>query len=328
MIGALVLLGLVAVTPQGTSNATASLEGSVREAGTPAPIPNAFVTLVGANGPLATTVADSQGRFAFPGLAPGRYGVAADAIGFAFDPATARAPIVEAGRTTAIDIEMLPGAVIVGAVHDDQGNPLSGISVTVIRKARAGGTELSRAEPAPTNDRGEFRADRLLPGEYLVLAAPPTRREAGIAVMPTYFPDVTDAKSATTVTVATGQTVTGTLITMQTVASFEVTGTVVDSQGRPVRALIVFVSESVQTWVPKQSAGMRVKVRAVQTRPDGTFRIPDLGPGSYRLTPLVPPTTTSQLTPEISAAAIEGNQFTRQVDVHAANVNGVTIVFH
>ena len=321
------LAQVTASTPPASAT-SASLEGSVREAVTHAPIPNAFVTLLGEKGPSKATVTDSQGRFAFPGLAPGRYGVAADAIGFAFDPATARDWMLESGRTTAASIELLPGAVIVGAVHDDRGNPLSGVPVSIIRKAK-GGTELSRVEPPPTNDRGEFRADRLLAGEYLVLAAPPARREAGIAVMPTYFPDVTDAESATTVTVATGQTVTGTLITMQTAASFEITGTVVDDQGHPVRALITFIAESIQTWVPNQSAGMRVKVRAVLTRPDGTFRIPDLGPGSYRLTPLVMPSAgPSQLAPEITASAIEGNQFTRQVDVRGADVNGVTIVFH
>jgi len=307
----------------------AALEGYVREAGTHAPIPNAFVTVIGAaTNVRKVTVSDSQGRFVVPDLPPGWYGVAADVDGFAFEPATAPGAILEAGRATAVNIDMLRAAVIVGAVHDDQGTPRGGISVTVIRNAKGGGTELSRVQAAPTDDRGEFKVDRLPPGEYVVLASPPEQREAGTAVMPTYYPDVTDAKSATTVTVAAGQTVTGTLITMQTAPAFEITGTVVDDHGQPVRAMLAFVSESVQTWVPNQSAGMRVKVRAVLSRPDGTFRIPDLGPGSYRLTPLSAATAPAQLSPEIMAAAIGGNNFTRQVDVRGADVNGVTIVFH
>jgi hypothetical protein len=186
---------------------------------------------------------------------------------------------------------------------------------------------MASREPAPTNDQGEYRVDRLVPGEYVVLASPADKRTPDTAVMPTYYPSVTDQKSATTVELFAGQTTTGIDVTMLPVAAYEISGTVVDEQNHPVRAMITFVSQSVQTWVPNQSAGLRVRVTAVMTRADGTFRITGLCSGSYRLTPLPAPVNPrQQLTPEVSAAAVNGNRSTRQVDVHDASVNGVTIV--
>jgi hypothetical protein len=218
-------------------------------------------------------------------------------------------------------------AIIAGEVRDDHGAPRSGIAITVIRQMKTGGTEMQPREPARTNDRGEFRLDGLLPGNYLVLASPPDRRTADSAVMPTYFPSVTNQNSATTVAVAPGQTMEGIDVTLQSAAAYEITGTVVDEQGRPVRALIAFVSQSIQAWVPNQSAGLRVSVSAFTTLPDGTFRITGLGSGSYRLTPMPAPAERPQrLPPEVTAAAVNGNRSTRQVDVRDADVNGVTIV--
>lgn len=328
MIAALLAIGLLVALPQGgASTATASLEGYVRDAASRAPIANAFVVLSGAGVRKATT-SDSQGRFAFASLAPGRYNLTAVGEGFAFDPATGPVAVLTAGRATAVDIEMTRAAVIVGEVRDEQGNPRSGMSVTVIRKPKAGGTEMPPLEPALTNDRGEFRVDLLPPGEYLVLASPPDKRTSDAAVMPTYYPSVTDQKSATTVTLVSGQTATGINVTMQSAPAYEITGIVVDEQGRPVRAMITFVAQSIQTWVPNQSTGLRVRVSAFVTKADGTFRITGLGSGSYRLTPLpAPAAPPPQLPPDVTTAAVYGNRSTLQVDVRDASVNGVTIVF-
>jgi hypothetical protein len=328
MIAVLLGLGLLIALPQSNaSTATASLEGYVREGGSRAPIPHARVRLAGAGVREATT-ADNQGHFAFSGLGPGRYALVVDIEGFAFDPVAASIPILVAGRTAVANVEMVRAGVITGEVRDDQGNPRSGLSVTPIRKVDTGGTELPRLPPTFTNGLGEFRLDGLLPGEYLVLASPPPERTPSAAVMPTYFPGVTELKSATTVAVAAGQTVTGIFVTMQSAPAFDISGTVIDEQGRPRRALIVFVSQSLQTWVPNQSSGLQARVTALTTRADGTFRIRGLGPGSYRLTPLTAPDTPPQpLPPNVMTAAVNGNRSTLQVDVRNADVHDVTIVF-
>ena len=328
MIDVLVGLGLLLAVPQGNAQpATAAVQGYVREAGSHAPIPHARVTLTGP-GVRESITADNEGRFGVAGLVTGRYMLAAEMEGFAFDAAAAPFAMLVSGQTVAVDIEMPRAAVIAGEVRDEFGNPRSGLQMTAIRKPATGGTELPRLIPALTNDLGEFRADGLLPGEYLLLASPPAGRTRGTAVMPTYYPGVTEQKQATSITVTPGQTASGIRITMQPVPAFDISGTVVDEQGRPRRALIAFVSQSIQTWVPGQSAGLRAQVTALVTRADGTFRITGLGPGSYRLTPMPAPAAPPQQMPmEVMTAGLTGNGSTLQVDVRDADVSGVTIVF-
>jgi hypothetical protein len=109
--------------------------------------------------------------------------------------------------------------------------------------------------------------------------------------------------------------------------AYEITGTVVDEEGRPRRAMIAFVSQSVQTWAPGQSASMAARVSALITRQDGTFRITGLGPGTYRLTPMpAPEAPPARLSTDVFTAALNGNGSTVNVDVRDANVSGVRIV--
>jgi protocatechuate 3,4-dioxygenase beta subunit len=325
MTAVFLAVGLLFALPQRDArSATASVSGSVVEAVSHAAIPNARVAIAG-NGVRESTTADNDGRFTFAGLPPGSYTLTADKEGFAFDLLAPPGVIVAEGQTVMATIEMPRAAVIVGDVRDEQGNPRSGVAVHLKRKMKTGGTD--GRPPAPdTNDLGEFRVDRLLPGEYLALATPPNKPASGRALMPTYYPSATDQKDALTVTVEAGATA-AMSITMRSAPAHEITGAVVDEQGRPLRAMIVFVAQSVQTWAPGQSASLNASVASLITRQDGTFRIAGLGPGTYRLTPLPAPEAPPQRLPlDVVSAAVNGNRSTTRVDVRDANVSGVTIV--
>jgi hypothetical protein len=319
-------VGLALALLQGSVTSTASISGSVREAGSQAAIPDARVTLSGP-GVRESATTDAAGRFTFTGLLPGRYAFVVDKEGFAFDQAISPRVAVVAGRASVAAIEMQRAAVIVGQVRDDRGNPRGGVSVHALRTVPSGGTEAVPGPVPRTNDLGEFRVDRLPPGEYLVLAAPPDTRVNGTALMPTYYPSTTDQKLAGKIQVGPGGAAVGIFIEMIAATAYEITGTVVDEQGRPRRAMITFVSQSVQTWAPGQSASMRARVSALVTRPDGTFRITGLGPGTYRLTPMVAPDGPPQQLPmDVMTAALNGNRSTVNVDVRDGNISGVRIV--
>jgi uncharacterized surface anchored protein len=326
MIAMLLGVGLLfAPLQRDARSATAAVSGSVLEAVSRAVIPNARVTLSG-SGVRESTTADNGGRFTFAGLSPGRYTLTADKEGFAFDLIAPPGVIVAAGQTAVATIEMQRAAVIVGEVRDELGNPRAGVEVHVMRRVKSGGTE-GQPRPGPkTNDLGEFRVERLLPGEYLALATPPDTRPGSTTLMPTFYPSTTNEKEASTVTVEPGATA-AVFITMVSAPTYEITGAVVDEQGRPRRAMIAFVSESVQTWARGQSASLSAKVSALITRQDGTFRITGLGPGTYRLTPMPAPEAPPQQIPmDVFTAALNGNRSTVNVDVRDANVSGVTIV--
>src|SRR5215471_476628 len=179
MTGILLSVALLFPSPQGDARtATAVVSGSVVEAVTHTVIPNARVTISG-SGTRDSTTADNDGRFTFTGLPPGRYTMTANKEGFAFDLLVLPGVIVAAGQTATTTIEMQRAAIIVGDVRDEQGNPRAGMQMHVLRKMKTGGTDPQPGPGPKTNDLGEFRIDRLLPGEYLVLAMPPDTRASG-----------------------------------------------------------------------------------------------------------------------------------------------------
>jgi large repetitive protein len=111
--------------------------------------------------PNAVTGAD--GSFTVAGLAAGSYDVTASHDGFS--PKTASALPAPAKQPTGWPpIVLSSGASVSGVVHDDQGAPIVGATVTLLGEG---------AEPSPTatDGTGAFRVSNLAKGRPLMLAA-------------------------------------------------------------------------------------------------------------------------------------------------------------
>jgi hypothetical protein len=175
------LLGLQAAGSSAAPAATGQITGVVISAdGDASPVRRAIVTISGGGAPQAvSTVTDDAGRFAFSGLAAGRYSVAARKA--AYLPAVYGAPapgkpgtpvLLAAGDKADIRVPLARGAVIAGTVRDTEGNPVSAVPVYVAPASTISEQRRLTNDATLTDDRGAYRVFGLPPDDYLVMVAP------------------------------------------------------------------------------------------------------------------------------------------------------------
>jgi hypothetical protein len=168
-----------AATGRPVGGAIASINSATSVVGTPSPGTSAS----------RRVVADDQGRFLFRNLAKGTYTFTASASGYLDGGYGTRRPggstvpftLAEDERVGDITIRLWRSATIGGKVTDETGDPIVGVSVSLVRQEDAGGTEQASAQqsggyPARTDDRGIYQMTDLVPGSYLV--AVPSRMTA------------------------------------------------------------------------------------------------------------------------------------------------------
>lgn len=194
---------------------TASIEGVVREQGTGATIAGASVFLVRAsNQAQMRSTTDADGRFVLDGLEPGRHLVAVVREGYVLP---GRQNIsgypyqLEKGQTLSnVELRLIPTGTIAGRVFGPDGKPANLVEVQLLQNVYLlghpqwtlvdrGGS--SRNVPVVTNDRGEFRAVGVDPGQYALrfvsreLSVASVTRE-GASLAPMLYPEgLVDVKS-------------------------------------------------------------------------------------------------------------------------------------
>ena len=176
----------VGTAPVGTRQAGgASVTGVVVGYASGEPIADATVTLYAPRMPASgsstrTTQTDSQGAFAFPNLASGRYHITASKPGFlavsAGEPrfrAGGRAFVLRDGEQHDVRLRLPRLGVITGLIADERGNPVVGAWVQAWSSDLTAGYPMVRSRAqATTDDRGLYRMHSLTPDRYVVCAAP------------------------------------------------------------------------------------------------------------------------------------------------------------
>ena len=218
---------------------TGVVEGRVVNAVTGAPIRRAIVTISAPHVSL-TSESDADGRFQFTALPPGHFRLAASRTGFLAQDGWTKRPFGLGidSHITLDDILLMPQSVVSGRVLDEEGDPVDGAYVMVLKRAATNGKEdWVQAGGAQTNDRGEYRLPNLAPGRYLVKgwprqgpilntrygeAAPPEKSEMTYA--PVYYPNTTDMAAASPVQTRAGAEVQGIDIHVFRSPSFHVRG--------------------------------------------------------------------------------------------------------
>jgi hypothetical protein len=227
----------------------------------------------------------ADGRYEVKNLPAGRYAAAVTkttylrvifgqqrplGLGTPFD-------LAESQTLGGVDFTMRHDGVVAGRIVDEFNDPVADIRVSVMRYQTVPGTRrLMEVRGASTNDAGDYRIYGLAPGDYYVLVQPAnypffddtTDRSA---LAPVYYPGTGNVGDAQKLTIAVGQTLSGINLTLQPVRAARVSGTLVDSQGRPVTTSRVILSQ--------QSASQRFMSAPV--RADGFWTIGGVTPGEY-----------------------------------------------
>lgn len=277
----------------------AKVEGRVIHASSGEPVRKATLTLrpaamsPGVLAPVHSVSSDAEGKFAFEKVEPGTYRLSAERQGFLRQDYGARQPFA-AGTAlrlgpgdalTGLEYKLTPHGVLAGKVVDEDGEPVDHAFVNIMRWGfNRGRRQLMPMNGSSANDIGEFRIAGLGPGKYFIAvraqsfmqrsaAAGEPRQTEGYVT--TFYPGVTDASSASAIEIGPGQEHTGLTIRLRKSRVYRITGKVAGLTGDNSRTQV--------TLSPRDSVtrGFFMGGSAGRIKPDGSFEIPNVTPGSY-----------------------------------------------
>lgn len=275
--------------PQKTG--TARIRGHVYAAENGTPLRRAQVRLFAPElRDQRVTTTDERGAYEFKDLPAGRFNVSASKGSYVSlqygqtRPMQGGTPlqVLDGQVVEKVDFALPRGSVITGRVVDEFGEPIADVQVMPMQSRFAQGRRrlMPVGRNGQTNDIGEYRIFGLSPGEYFVSA---TMRNfnggdsddhSGYA--PTYYPGTANGSEAQRVSVEIGQTVSEINITLVATRTAKITGTVIDSQGRPV-------AQGFVNAMPRNSGGMFFGPAGGGPVRDGTFTVTGVAPGEYTL---------------------------------------------
>ena len=238
------------------------------------------------NGTTYKAISDFEGRFKLEKVEAGDYTLTIDRNGFletGKQHGAHKLTLHPGDEIKDIVLHMQPSAVINGKILDNDGDPLPGVSV-IVMKYGTSSPQRGVVGMGYTDDLGEYRIGNVRPGHYLVEAnltdyssepeakmADETRETAPYT---TYYPGGTDKSQAAAVDLRPGDEVAINL-TMAYGPAYRVRGTLVgmpDLVGSEVNMILRPKDQG--PWGPNQLLAT--------VKRDGSFEIPKLLPGEYR----------------------------------------------
>lgn len=288
-------LGLLAMplgysqTPDQTQN-KGSIQGTVIDSKTGQPLRGAEVSLrvlgQGNRGDSNSAVSDTEGHFAFDGLAAGRYRIIASRNGYVNrDPRFGgglRAGMVSLSTGQHADgvvIKLMPSAVLAGRVTSEGDEPVPNVFVQAMKFTYQGEKrQLADVGTSTTNDRGEYRIWGLAPGKYYVRATHPrggAMRPGNQVYVPIFYPGVSDLSRTQPIELHPGDEISGIDLSFVSLRSVRVSGHVINTSSGP--------SKQAQVTLVGGSGSMTFAAGQASTDAKGAFEIRGVAPGSYTL---------------------------------------------
>lgn len=269
-----------------------SIEGTVVDRLTGAPVRKAIVNLSGGMGVHKQSATDASGRFVFEQLPEGIFNLTAMRSLMTF-PSGAEEPVElgKGARKTGVTVKLTPPAVVTGRVVDEDGEPMMAVQVMLLRAdVSRGKQQWMPMNGGSTDDRGEYRIHSIPPGRYRIAATAnlrpgmimAARRESGGGAVVdmametyavTYYPNTRDLGMATTMRVAPGS---------ETRADFRMQKAPMNSiRGRVVGAPNGPAGVNLQALARDLAGPMGMSPTHTNWNEDGTFTLTGFAPGRY-----------------------------------------------
>jgi protocatechuate 3,4-dioxygenase beta subunit len=255
------------------------------------PLAGARVRLMRHGMNVRTGRTDPNGHYSLRGIPEGRYTLQATNAGYmAVEYGQRRS--TEAGRTlhlrndeTVRGVEfVLPrGGVVTGTVVDEHGEAVEGAVLNALQVRFVVDRMMAQQVPGVrerrSDDRGQYRLCGLLPGTYLITASVDAAVSGGArgkshGYARSYYPGTANIGEAWQVHVDVERDVYGAHLVLAPSTTGRISGTVRDSQGRPLRGLMLLTS----SW---RSHGIATEPRTASL--NGTFLLNNVAPGDYVL---------------------------------------------
>lgn len=283
----------------------ASIAGTVFNKLTGAPVKAAHVMYIkvdaaaGDNAQPISTDSDPSGHYSIQ-LDAGNYRLWAERPGYARQTYGSRSPegpgsvvsVAAGAELHDLDMRMVPLGAIAGVVADEDGDPVQGVGIQILRFSyTTGRRQLIPVSGASSNDRGEYRAYGLPAGRYLLLATPrsqPMTRpietgglvpEAQEPYAPMYYPGVLDPGSASEVALAEGGELSGVDFRLAKVRAMTVRGRIVspieDLAGSQLQVVLAHADGNTASYINRAAGAL--------DKNSGRFEFRGVAPGSYWL---------------------------------------------
>lgn len=240
-------------TAESIEEASGKVSGTVLSARTGEPLRGVSVWIFsGGRGPRAgrkLTSTGIDGKFLFDELPPGEYSLMASKTGYEtrnLFREQARVRVPAGGSTREVVLRLRPASIIEGRVVDADGEPLSNVEVTALRRSYRPGTPPLRPNGrATTNDLGEYRIFGLSADSYLVRAG--AKQELGgpgvsyFQYRPLFYPAGVTAGAAVELKLSWGTERSGVDFALEPAPETSLTAVVFDAAGEPCDGCYVSV---------------------------------------------------------------------------------------
>lgn len=272
----------------------ASIEGTVVNAVSGAPLGNATVVLEGIAPAIAgvslRAETDATGAFILRNIDPTRYRMHAHRAGFV--DAAYGAPLALQPGMAMKDVvfKLMPQGVVTGRITNPDGEPVANVAVSLARIVydHRGRKQLATFDPVSTNDLGEYRIFNIPPGRYYLNATAP----ATGSYAPTWYSGTVDPQAAALLKIQPGQTASGVNLALLKSVEQRIAGTIDSRNTGPAGPITIHLQPrgtglsampDISTVVPDSAPGFAIEAppgeyNLIAQKTDGRTRYTGLAP--------------------------------------------------